>query len=193
VKKLRRRERSAKRGARRVRVGAVFLLSWDDWGGYDDHVVTLNLEHTPDGVQLAYGPRVPLLMFGGPVTAGIDSRWNGHTLIGKTVLDLLGLPSLGVHRPDPCRPRGHRREAIGIAAGVWNHNQPAAAITHPAIRPTATLTGLSGGRPGDTARWEHPPAAERPARHLTRHEPTRPAHTHRTPERATPPRLADSQ
>jgi len=94
----------------------VFLLSWDDWGGYDDHVVTLNLEHTPDGVQLAYGPRVPLLMFGGPVTAGIDSRWNGHTLIGKTVLDLLGLPSLGVHRPDPCRPRGHRREAIGIAA-----------------------------------------------------------------------------
>jgi len=52
----------------------VFLLSWDDWGGYDDHVVTLNLEHTPDGVQLAYGPRVPLLMFGGPVTAGIDSR-----------------------------------------------------------------------------------------------------------------------
>jgi len=52
----------------------VFLLSWDDWGGYDDHVVTPNLEPTPAGVQLAYGPRVPLLMFGGPVTAGIDSR-----------------------------------------------------------------------------------------------------------------------
>ncbi len=74
MKKLRRREGTTKRGARRVRVGAVFLLSWDDWGGYDDHVVTPNLEPTPDGVQLAYGPRVPLLMFGGPVTAGIDSR-----------------------------------------------------------------------------------------------------------------------
>ena len=37
----------------------VFLLTWDDWGGFDDHVVTPNLEHTPDGVQLAYGPRVP--------------------------------------------------------------------------------------------------------------------------------------
>jgi len=78
----------------------VFLLTWDDWGGYDDHVVTPNLEHTPDGVQLAYGPRVPLLMFGGPVTPGIDSRWNGHTTVGKTVLDLLGLPPLGVPRLD---------------------------------------------------------------------------------------------
>jgi len=58
------------------------------------------VEHTPDGVQLAYGPRVPLLMFGGPVKAGIDSRWNGHTSIGKTVLDLLGLPPLGVSRLD---------------------------------------------------------------------------------------------
>ena len=78
----------------------VFLLTWDDWGGFDDHVVTPNLEHTPDGVQLAYGPRVPLLMFGGRVRAGIDSRWNSHVSIGKTVLDLLGLPPLGVPRLD---------------------------------------------------------------------------------------------
>ncbi|MDQ2737247.1 MAG: hypothetical protein M3Y35_01180, partial [Actinomycetota bacterium] len=34
----------------------VFLLTWDDWGGWDDHVATPNVEHTPDGVQLAYGP-----------------------------------------------------------------------------------------------------------------------------------------
>ncbi|HET9647128.1 MAG TPA: alkaline phosphatase family protein [Microlunatus sp.] len=78
----------------------VFLLSWDDWGGFDDHAVTPNLEHTADGVQLAYGPRVPLLIFGGPVQNVIDSRWNGHTSIGKTVLDLLGLPPLGVPRLD---------------------------------------------------------------------------------------------
>jgi hypothetical protein len=78
----------------------VFLLTWDDWGGYDDHVATPNVEHTLDGVQLAYGPRVPLLMFGGPVTAGIDSRWNSHVSITKTVLDLLGLPPLGVPRVD---------------------------------------------------------------------------------------------
>ncbi|WP_445187292.1 alkaline phosphatase family protein [Pseudonocardia sp. Cha107L01] len=78
----------------------VFRLTWDDWGGFDDHVVTPNVEHTPDGVQLAYGPRVPLLMFGGRVKVGIDSRWSSHVSIGKTVLDLLGLPPLGVPRLD---------------------------------------------------------------------------------------------
>lgn len=78
----------------------VFLLTWDDWGGWDDHVATPNLEHTADGVQLGYGPRVPLLMFGGRVRPGIDSRWNSHVSIGRTVLDLLGLPPLGVPRLD---------------------------------------------------------------------------------------------
>jgi hypothetical protein len=43
---------------------------------------------------------VPLLMFGGPVKRGIDNRWNSHVSIGKTVLDLLGLPPLGVPRLD---------------------------------------------------------------------------------------------
>ena len=78
----------------------VFMLTWDDWGGWDDHVSTPNIEHTPDGVQLAFGPRVPLLVFGGAVRGGIDSRRNSHVTIGKTVLDLLGLPALGVPRLD---------------------------------------------------------------------------------------------
>jgi phospholipase C len=29
----------------------VFMLTWDDWGGYDDHVKTPVLEYTPDNVQ----------------------------------------------------------------------------------------------------------------------------------------------
>ncbi|MCU1607369.1 MAG: hypothetical protein JWP46_3834 [Modestobacter sp.] len=78
----------------------VFLLTWDDWGGWDDHVATPDLEHTPDGVQLAFGPRVPLLMFGGRVPPAVDSRWSSHSSIGRTVLDLLGLPPLGVPRLD---------------------------------------------------------------------------------------------
>jgi hypothetical protein len=78
----------------------VFMLTWDDWGGYDDHVKTPVLEYTPDNVQLAYGPRVPLLMFGGAVKATIDSRWCGHASIPKTAIDLLGLPALGVPRVD---------------------------------------------------------------------------------------------
>ncbi|HSP38873.1 MAG TPA: alkaline phosphatase family protein [Frankiaceae bacterium] len=78
----------------------VFLQTWDDWGGYDDHVATPNVEHTPDGVQLAYGPRVPLLVYGGHVAAGVDSRWCSHVSLPKTALQLLNLPALGVPRLD---------------------------------------------------------------------------------------------
>jgi Phosphoesterase family len=78
----------------------VFLLTWDDWGGYDDHVATPNVETDLAGIQLAYGPRVPLLLFGGPVRPGIDHRWSSHVSITKTALDLLGLPPLGIDRVD---------------------------------------------------------------------------------------------
>ncbi len=78
----------------------VFMLTWDDWGGWDDHVRTPVLEYTPDNVQLAYGPRVPLLLFGGHVRAVIDSRWCSHVSIPKTAMQLLGLPPLGVPRLD---------------------------------------------------------------------------------------------
>ena len=78
----------------------VFLLTWDDWGGWDDHVTTPAVEYTPDNVQVAYGPRVPLLMFGGHVRTGVDSRWCSHASVPKTVLQLLGLPALGVSRAD---------------------------------------------------------------------------------------------
>jgi hypothetical protein len=79
----------------------VFLLTWDDWGGWDDHVrATPFVEHSADSVQLAYGPRVPLLLFGGHVKPGIDSRWCSHVSIPKTAMQLLGLPALGVPRLD---------------------------------------------------------------------------------------------
>lgn len=78
----------------------VFLLTWDDWGGYDDHVATPATEYTPDNVQLAFGPRIGLIMFGGQVKSGIDSRWCSHASITKTAMQLLGLPALGVPRVD---------------------------------------------------------------------------------------------
>jgi hypothetical protein len=78
----------------------VFMLTWDDWGGYDDHVATPNVETDLHGVQLAYGPRVALLMFGGRVKPGIDHRWSSHVAIPRTALQLLGLPPLGVTRVD---------------------------------------------------------------------------------------------
>ena len=78
----------------------VFLLTWDDWGGFDDHVLLPCSEYTPDNVQAAPGPRIGLLMFGGPVRPGIDSRVCTHAAIPKTVIQLLGLPRLGVPRVD---------------------------------------------------------------------------------------------
>jgi len=105
----------------------VFMLTWDDWGGYDDHVKTPALEYTPDNVQLALGPRVPLLMFGGAVKPGIDSRWCSHVSIPKTAMQLLGLPALGVPRldddpgladlvdQDPSRPPNPPPPAYGAA------------------------------------------------------------------------------
>jgi phospholipase C len=87
-----------------VRAGAwnetAFMLTYDDWGGYDDHVRPPATEYTPDNVQLALGPRVPLIMFGGCVESGIDSRWCSHASIAKTAIQLLGLPPLGVPRVD---------------------------------------------------------------------------------------------
>ena len=47
-----------------------------------------------------YGPRVPLLMFGGRVRKRIDSRWCSHVSIPRTALQLLGLPPSGVPRLD---------------------------------------------------------------------------------------------
>jgi hypothetical protein len=83
----------------------VFILTWDDWGGYADHVVTPDVETVPDelhpkGFQVVGGSRIPLIMFGGAVEQGIDNAWHSHASIIKTVIDLLGLPVFGVPRVD---------------------------------------------------------------------------------------------
>ena len=83
----------------------TFILTWDDWGGYTDSVPTPNIETVPDalhpdGFQIIGGSRIPLIMFGGQVRQGIDSQWHSHATIAKTVIDLLGLPPMGVPRVD---------------------------------------------------------------------------------------------
>ncbi len=83
----------------------VFILTWDDWGGYADHVVTPDIERVPDalhpaGFQVIGGSRIPLLMFGGAVQQGIDNHWHSHASIPKTIIDLFGLPAFGVPRVD---------------------------------------------------------------------------------------------
>jgi hypothetical protein len=86
----------------------VFILTWDDWGGYADHVATPDSEVVsdplhPHGFQVIGGTRVPLIMFGGGVDQGIDNTWHSHASIPKTVIDLLGLGPFGVPRVDTAR------------------------------------------------------------------------------------------
>jgi hypothetical protein len=81
------------------------LLTYDDWGGYADHVPTPSIETLPDalhpdGFQAIGGSRLPLIIFGGHVVQGIDNRWHSHASIMKTITDLIDLPPLGVPRVD---------------------------------------------------------------------------------------------
>jgi hypothetical protein len=83
----------------------VFILTWDDWGGYADHVETPDSEVVPDalhpdGFPVIGGSRIPLLLFGGQVVQGIEPEWHSHASIPKTVIDLLGLPPFGLARVD---------------------------------------------------------------------------------------------
>jgi hypothetical protein len=83
----------------------TFILTWDDWGGYADSIPTPDIETAPDalhpnGFTAIGGSRIPLVMFGGMVSQGIDSAWHSHASIPKTIIDLLGLPTMGVPRVD---------------------------------------------------------------------------------------------
>ena len=83
----------------------TFILTWDDWGGYVDTVRTPAVETLPDalhpgGFQAIGGSRIPLRMFGGKVSQAIDAQWHSHSTVRKTVIDLLGLPPMGVPRVD---------------------------------------------------------------------------------------------
>ena len=83
----------------------VFILTWDDWGGYADHVKTPAIETAvdatdPQGYPIIGGSRLPLIMFGGAVVQGIDPEWHSHASIPKTIIDLFGLPPIGIDRVD---------------------------------------------------------------------------------------------
>ena len=135
----------------------VFMLTWDDWGGYDDHVKTPVLEYTPDNVQLAFGPRVPLLMFGGPVKPGIDSRWCSHVSLPKTAIQLLGLPALGIPASTTTGPRRSGRSGTNPDRAAPERR--AAPPQHP-----ETAGQLAAAGATSSGRQAHASRSSRPAR-----------------------------
>jgi hypothetical protein len=79
----------------------TFILTYDDWGGYADHVVTPVVQTVPDalhpkGFAVIGSSRLPLILFGGRVGRAIDNVWRSHASIPKTIIDLFGLPAFGI-------------------------------------------------------------------------------------------------
>jgi phospholipase C len=52
---------------------AIFI-TWDDWGGWYDHVTPQEVEKWADGTQFRYGPRVPCLVLSPYVKKGYVSH-----------------------------------------------------------------------------------------------------------------------
>src|SRR5664280_2483945 len=90
----------------------TFILTWDDRGRYAASIPPPAIETVPDAVHPAGfaaigGSRIPLIMFGGKVAQQIDPEWHSHASIPKTIIDLLGLPPLGVPRVDAAPSLAH--------------------------------------------------------------------------------------
>jgi phospholipase C len=117
---------------------AIFL-SWDDWGGFYDHVV-------PPGVDVnGYGLRVPGILISPFARAGfIDSQTLSHDAYNKFIED----DFLGGQRLDPASdgrpdPRPDVREAnplLGDLTADFDFNQPP---RPPLLLPVCPATDLT--------------------------------------------------
>jgi len=73
---------------------AIFV-TWDDWGGWYDHVNPPLLEKWADGTQFRYGGRVPCLVLSPYAKAGfISHATHSHVSLVRFCENAFGLPSL---------------------------------------------------------------------------------------------------
>lgn len=73
---------------------AIFI-TWDDWGGYYDHVDPPEVETWIDGTQFRYGSRVGCIALCPYAKAGyVSSTLYSHVSLLKFCEDMFGLPSL---------------------------------------------------------------------------------------------------
>jgi len=133
----------------------TFLLTWDDWGGYADHVVTPSIETVvdalhPGGFQVICGSRLPLIIFGGHVPQLIDTDWRSHASIPKTIIDIFGLGAFGVPRVDEAPTLAHHHDPTiatrpsppGHGTTIVQPNPPTTRPTPPSPPPWAGPTGI---------------------------------------------------
>ena len=86
---------------------AIFL-TWDDWGGWYDHVDPPDVAQWPNdgtnysGTQFRYGPRVPCLVVSPYAKKGyISKNFHSHVSVVKFCLGNFKLPSLGALDSNP--------------------------------------------------------------------------------------------
>jgi phospholipase C len=91
---------------------AVFL-TWDDWGGWSDHVTPPNQQPWAGGgpsgyknSQFRFGPRVPLLVISPYARQGINHTTASHASLVKFCLRLFQLPAWDTPALHPNDPSG---------------------------------------------------------------------------------------
>jgi phospholipase C len=73
---------------------AIFI-TWDDWGGWFDHVEPMNVEQWSDGTQFRYGPRVGCVVLSPYAKSGYISHVaHSHVSLVKFCERTFGLPPL---------------------------------------------------------------------------------------------------
>ena len=146
-------------GASPLWASTAIFITWDDWGGWYDHVdppdeAKLNWQDDGTsyaGTQFRYGPRVPCIVVSPYARAGyISTHFHSHVSVVKFCLGNFNLPPLGALDADPdglsddmgdCFDYGQQPlapPAIGApraTALVGAHAAPATRATHRSPRP----------------------------------------------------------
>jgi phospholipase C len=131
----------------------VIFVTWDDWGGWYDHVVPPNVEKWDskraqypgdahpefDGQPFRYGSRVPCLVISPYVRKGFVSRTqHSHISLLKFCGTLLGIPSIN--------PR------LDTADDMSDCFDPAQSPLPPPKLPAPTFLGRGGAVPASPAK-----------------------------------------
>ncbi|MBV8147548.1 MAG: phosphoesterase, partial [Candidatus Eremiobacteraeota bacterium] len=106
---------------------SAIIISWDDPGGFYDHVPPPTFERCPDAHPCGDGPRIPLLVISPYARSGAIVSDSGDTAsIVKFADELFGLPALAT-LPDekPYLPEGPRdgKPAITDLLGAFDPNR----------------------------------------------------------------------
>jgi phospholipase C len=121
----------------------AILLSWDDWGGFYDHVVPPKVDRN------GYGLRVPGIVISPYAKSGyIDHQTLSFDAYNKFIEDVfLGgqrLNPLTDGRPDPRPDVRENKAVLGNLINDFDFTQsPKAPLMLP-VHPTTTLTGTPG-------------------------------------------------